>query len=86
MDKGLQYFTAFALIAYIFSAASVFEVPYPSSWVHMYAYPYYRFLVVAVVALAAYWSPPIGVLAAVAAFFYFNDMDTLTSPFLNQAK
>ena len=86
VDLGLQYLTAFVLVLYIFSAASLFEVPYPSSWVHMFAYPYWRFLVIATVALAGYWSRPIGVLAAVAAFFYFNDMDTLSSPFLNQTQ
>ncbi len=85
-DLALQYFTAAVLVIYIFGAASVFEVPYPSSWVHLYAYPYWRLLVVGTVAAAAYWSRPIGILAAVAAFFYFNDMDTLSIPFLNQAQ
>ena len=52
--------------------------------VDFYVQPWWRFLIVSLVAVASWWSPRVGLVTALAVFLYLNDMDILTSPFLNK--
>jgi hypothetical protein len=63
---------------------SVFEVSYPRRLVELYAFPWWRLLLVCFVAISTWWCPRIGLLVAVATFFYLNDMHMLTTPFIGK--
>ena len=71
------------IVLYILFYSSVFEASYPTRFVELYAYPWWRLLVVSLVVLGAWWCPRVGIAMAVAVFFYLNDMEILTSPFIS---
>ncbi len=83
MEKMLRTGVTVAVLVYILFYSSVFEAQYPTRLVELYAYPWWRLLIVSLVAIGAWWCPRVGLALAVAAFFYLNDMHILTSPFAN---
>lgn len=80
-ESRLRTGVTVAILAYVLFFSSLFEVTYPTRIVELYAYPWWRLLVVSLVALGAWWCPRVGLAMAVAVFFYLNDMHILTSPF-----
>ncbi len=72
------------IIAYVVLYGTVFEAKYPTRLVELYAYPWWRLLVISLVAIGAWWCPRVGLALAVAVFFYLSDMHILTSPFVNK--
>lgn len=72
------------VLGYVLLFGSVFEATYPTRLVELYAMPWWRLLVVLLVAIGTWWCPRVGLALAVAVFFYLNDMHTLTSPFENK--
>jgi hypothetical protein len=83
MEKHLRTGVTGVVLLYILFYSSVFEAHYPTRVVELYAYPWWRLLIVSLVALGAWWCPRVGLALAVAVFFYLNDMHILTSPFTN---
>lgn len=80
-ESRLRTGVTLAILAYVLFFSSLFEATYPTRIVELYAYPWWRLLVVSLVALGAWWCPHVGLAMAVAVFFYLNDMHILTSPF-----
>lgn len=60
--------------------STVFETQYGDKLVDLYLAPWWRMLVVAFVIASALWCPRVGIVVALLAFFYLNDMETLISP------
>ena len=60
--------------------STVFETQYGDKLVDLYLAPWWRMLIVALVITAALWCPRVGIVVALLAFFYLNDMETLISP------
>jgi len=71
----------FTFLAVFHSTA--FEVEYSKNLINLYINPWWRLLVVALVIAAAMWSPRIGILVALAAFFYLSDIGALITPFVD---
>ena len=61
---------------------SVFEAPYDKTLVKLYSFPLFRFTLVLLVLVSAYWCPRVGAMVALAVFFYFEDMEKLRRPWI----
>jgi len=81
LESSIRIFVALIILLVILLSSSVFEVSYPKQFVELYAFPWWRFLVVCLVIVGAWWCPRVGVLLGLAAFFYLNDMHILTQSF-----
>jgi hypothetical protein len=84
IDNLIEGGVIFLLLSYVLFFGSVFEESYSSAMVDLYVQPWWRILIVCLVVVGAWWSPRVGLTAALAVFLYLNDMDILTSPFLNK--
>lgn len=82
-EHALRTFVILIVLGYVLVYGSVFEAHYPTRIVELYAFPWWRLLIVSLVAIGAWWCPRVGLALAVAVFFYLNDMHILTSPFLS---
>ena len=82
VDIYFRFLAIGALFLTILLFGSVFEISYPYRLVELYAYPWWRLLLVCFVMISTWWCPRVGLLAALATFFYLNDMHTLTTPFI----
>lgn len=82
-ESHLRTGVTVAILAYVLFFSSIFEATYPTRIVELYAYPWWRLIIISLVALGAWWCPRVGLAMAVAVFFYLNDMHILTSPFLS---
>ena len=85
--EGLIDATARILVTAIFFVwniyeGSVLESPYPLDLVRLYKYPFWRFMLVALVFLATYWCPRVGSMVALAVFFYMEDLEKLMRPWV----
>ena len=80
-DTLLRSVVILCILGFVLVNGTVFENHYPSSSVELYNYPLWRFLIVFLVIVGAWWCPYIGLATATAAFFYLGDMHTLTIPF-----
>ena len=74
LETFIQYGVVFIVIFFLLQYGSVFETSYSSQFVELYAFPWWRFLIVCLVLIGAWWCPRIGILLGLAAFFYLNDM------------
>ena len=61
--------------------STLFEEGYSKKLTDLYIHPWWRFLVISLVLTAAIWCPRVGILVALAVFFYLSDMNTLITPF-----
>lgn len=61
--------------------STLFEESYSKKLTDLYIHPWWRFLVISLVLTAAIWCPRVGILVALAVFFYLSDMNTLIMPF-----
>lgn len=82
-EKNLRTAVTVIILTYVVLRGSVLETSYPTRLVELYVHPWWRILVVGLVALGAWWCPRVGLAMAIAVFFYLNDVHVLTSPFLN---
>ncbi len=82
-EEKLRTGVTLLILGYVVLFSTVFEARYPTRIVELYAYPWWRLLVVMLVVIGAWWCPRVGLALGIAVFFYLNDMHTLTSPFLN---
>ena len=82
INSALEYVALLAIGLYILFYGSVFEASYPKQFVELHTRPWWRILIVSLVAVGSWWCPRIGLVTALAVFLYLNDMDILTSPFL----
>jgi lipopolysaccharide export LptBFGC system permease protein LptF len=61
---------------------SIIEAPYPAMFVKLYAWPIWRFVLALLVLSAAYWCPRVGAMIALAVFFYIEDLEKLSRPWV----
>lgn len=83
--------TARTLVASVFLIwnlyeGSVFEAPYGKQLFSLYGFPLFRFALVLFILVASYWCPRVGVMVALAVFFYFEDMEKLRRPWITYEK
>ena len=79
IERHLRTGVTILIFAYVLLSSTVFEASYPKRLVHLYAYPWFRLLLVCLVGLGTWWCPRVGLALGIAVFFYFHDMDLLTS-------
>lgn len=75
------------IIVFVFLAvfnSTAFEIEYSKKLINLYINPWWRLLVVSLVIAAAIWSPRVGILVALAAFFYLSDVGALITPFVDK--
>ena len=84
VELGLKFSVILLLLGFILHSGSVFETSYPSQFVDLYALPWWRLFIVLLVVIGAWWCPRVGIILALAAFFYLNDMHSLTDTFAVQ--
>ena len=82
-ERFLRTAVTVIILGYVAFYSSVFEASYPTRMVELYAFPWWRLIVVSLVILGTWWCPRVGLAMAVAVFFYLNDMEILTSPFIS---
>lgn len=61
---------------------SVFEAPYSQTLVQLYGFPLFRFVLVLLVLVSAYWCPRVAAMVGLAVFFYIEDMEKLRTPWV----
>jgi hypothetical protein len=83
-EKSLRTLVTVFILGYVVFFSTVLEAKYPARLVQLYQYPWWRLFVVGLVALGAWWCPRVGLAMGIAVFFYLNDMQILTSPFLSR--
>jgi hypothetical protein len=65
---------------------SVLESPYMKELVVLYGFPLWRLVVVLSVVLATYWCPRVGAMLALTVFFYIEDLEKLSTPWISLRK
>lgn len=83
LDATLRIVVAAALFVWLIYEGSVIHSPYSQALVQLYDWPLWRLAVVIFVFLGALWCPRVGILAALAVFFYVADLETLRQPLQN---
>ena len=61
---------------------SVLEAPYTKELVKLYGFPFWRFVLVLSVLIASYWCPRVGIMLALTIFFYIEDLEKLSTPWV----
>lgn len=77
IDNTLRIISATALIVWLLFHGMLYDVPYNTKLIELHLYPWWNILLVIMAAGAAIWCPRVGILAAMAVFLYFSDMDAL---------
>jgi hypothetical protein len=78
-EQYLKIGTVIVLFLYILNVSTVFEISYPPVLVELYTRPWWRILLVLLIAIGWWWSPIVGVLVGTAVFFYLHDVYILLS-------
>jgi len=81
-DATARVVVASSFLLWNLYEGSVFEAPYDRSLVKLYRFPLFRFTLVLLVLAASYWCPRVGVMVALAVFFYIEDMEKLRRPWV----
>jgi hypothetical protein len=66
VDTSLKIGIVLCLFLWNIFVSSRLETPYPESLIEVYALPFTRVLLLALVILSAIWSPTVGIMAALA--------------------
>ena len=82
LDSTMKLLVATSFFIWNVFEGSLFHTPYPAEWVYLFKFPYWRILLVLLVIVSAAWSPHVGVLVALAVFFYLGDLSRLTTPWI----
>ncbi len=61
---------------------SVLEAPYSKELVSLYEFPLFRLVLVLAVLLGTYWCPRVGAMLALTVFFYIEDLEKLSTPWV----
>ena len=85
-DAGARILVASILFVWILYEGSVLESPYSLDLVTLYRFPFWRFVLVLLTLIAAYWCPRVGVLFALTVFFYMEDLEKLLRPWVSITK
>ena len=83
LDAFLRIAFVIGLFIWALLYGSAFEAPYSKVLVELHSVPWWRFIIALLAIFAAMWCPRVGLLAALAVFFYFSDLEKLTTPFVN---
>ncbi len=83
VDKMLRLVVVALGIIWLLYEGTVFENTYPAPMVLYYSYPWWRILLLILLAIGAAWCPRVGIVYALILFFYFQDMNLLTKSFRN---
>ena len=83
LDQYLRLGVIGLILSYVFFYGSVFEESYPHKLVELHDQPWWRLILVLLVAIGAHWCPRVGLAVGIAVYLYLNDMHILTTPFLN---
>ena len=83
IDKALRLAVVALGIVWLLYEGTIFENAYPAPLVTYYAYPWWRILLLILLAIGASWCPRVGIVYALILFFYFHDMNLLTKSFRN---
>jgi hypothetical protein len=81
-DATARIVVTAALFIWNLYEGSVLESPYSRELVKLYAFPLWRFVLVLAVLLATYWCPRVGVMLAITVFFYIEDLEKLSTPWI----
>jgi hypothetical protein len=76
-DRSFRLFVGTVLFLWVLFMGSSFETPYYKKMVELYAEPWWRALLVIALFIALIWCPRVGILLAVAAFFYLHDIGAI---------
>jgi len=79
-DEFVQPLVILFAVIIVIQYSSLFETEYHTKLIDLYVYPWWRILIVLLAVSAAIWCPQIGILVALAVFFYLSDMNTLLTP------
>jgi hypothetical protein len=82
-DAALRIIVATALFVWNLYEGSVFEAPYAEELVQLYSFPFWRLVLVLLVLVSTSWCPRVGVMVALAVFFYIEDLEKLSTPWLS---
>jgi hypothetical protein len=82
LDATARVVVASSFFLWNLYEGSVFEAPYDKSLVKLYSFPLFRFVLVLLVLAASYWCPRVGIMVALAVFFYMEDMEKLRRPWV----
>ena len=80
MDGMIQLLIILFAIVIIVQYSSLFEQEYHTKLIDLYVHPWWRILIVLLAISAALWCPHVGIVIALAVFFYLSDMNTLIAP------
>jgi len=80
MDGLFRLLFVIVIGALLVMYSMVFEAEYNDKLIDLFLRPWWRIMVIVLVIAAGLWCPRVGILVALAAFFYFSDMETLVSP------
>jgi hypothetical protein len=83
LDAFLRILFVIALFIWVLLYGSAFETPYSKVLVELHGVPWWRFTIALLVIFASIWCPRVGLMAALGVFFYFSDLEKLTTPFVN---
>ncbi len=86
MDAAARTIVTSIFFIWVLYEGSVFESPYDKTLVKLYGFPLFRLALVLLVLVAAYWCPRVGVMVALAVFFYMEDMEKLRRPWVTYEK
>jgi len=79
LDNLLRVGAVIVIIGYIILESTVFQKHYSKRLVNLYSHPWWRMLLIGFVALGTWWCPRVGLVLAIAVYFYLNDMQILSS-------
>lgn len=83
VDKMLRLVVVALGVLWLLYEGTVFENTYPAPMIVYYPYPWWRILLLILLAIGAAWCPRVGIVYALILFFYFQDMNLLTKSFRN---
>ena len=84
MDATARLLVTATLFIWNLYEGSVLESPYPKELVRLYGFPLWRFVLVLLVLFATAWCPRVGVMLAITVFFYIEDLEKLSTPWISK--
>ncbi len=82
LDATARILVVAGLFIWNLYEGSVLESPYTKELVRLYSFPLWRAVLVLLVLLATYWCPRVGVMLAITVFFYIEDLEKLSTPWV----
>jgi hypothetical protein len=82
LDATARVIVTAAFFAWNLYEGSVFEAPYDKALITLYGFPLFRLVLVLLLVVATYWCPRVGIMVALAVFFYIEDMEKLRRPWV----